>query len=126
MAQGNSVNCDVCRALYNGRCAREEDIIIGGEFVNCDIPLLLQENHQALEFWQLLSKLDRASGFSGIESISSKNIREFCFDYDATWETYEKILCIETAFITKWKAEQNKKDETKKQNKKQNKKPKRR
>jgi hypothetical protein len=113
MAKGEKVNCDVCRDLYHGKCAREEDIIIRGEFLECDIPFLLQENNIALELWQVLSKFDRAAGFSGIESINSQNARNLCFDYDETWETYEKILIIEGEFIDQWRKEKTKKDKDK-------------
>jgi len=113
MAKGSSTNCDVCRSLYGGRCAREEDIVIKGKLVECDLPVLLPENNKALELWQILSKFDRAAGFSGLESVSSESARNLCFDYDETWEIYEKILHIEGEFITKWREEQKNKEDNK-------------
>lgn len=120
----------MCRDLYGGKCAREDEIIVNGALLDCNIPILLPDNQKALGLWQIMSKFDRAAGFSGIESISSASIRDFCFDYDETWETYEKILSIEGEFINKWREEQKKKDKNKEQNKvnkgNQNRAPKRR
>lgn len=79
--------------------------------LECNIPILLPENHRVFQLWQILNKFDRTSGFSGIESISSARIRNFCFDYDETWETYEKILSIEGEFVTRWREQQKKKEE---------------
>jgi len=127
MAKGDTVDCDMCRDLYGGKCAREDEIIVNGALLDCNIPILLPDNRKALGFWQLLSKFDRAAGFSGIESISSASIRDFCSDYDETWETYDKILVIEGEFINKWREEQKKKDKNKEKSKvNQNRAPKKR
>ena len=82
----------------------------------CEIPPLLYENETIIQYWKILSTFDRQSGFSGIMPISSKSIRDFCFDYDLDWEIYELILVFEQSFIETYNKIQS--EERKKKQKK--------
>ena len=70
--------------------------------ITCEIPFLLPENESIFEFWKILNTFDRQPSFMGIGSISSRSIREFCFDYDLDWEMYELIMVFEKRFVSRY------------------------
>jgi len=61
-------------------------------------------NVTAWKYWTTLNDLDRPIGF-GIAGIPTMAISNFCKDYNADFETYEKIILIEKLTLEKWRGD---------------------
>ena len=78
---------------------------------------MLPENERIVQYWRILSTFDRPPGFSGLTTISSKSIRDFCADYDLDTDTYEMIMVLEKNFISRYNEIQEEKRKREKENK---------
>lgn len=76
------------------------------------------------EHWGVMNTFDRppSNGFGGIPTISSKDIRDYCRDFDFSEFDYRKILAIEQSFKVAIQENQEKKERQEKNKEEFNKK----